>query len=78
MPLCPNDFCDANFGENVKTCPEDCKRDVGFPVLTILIPILVIGGVFFYLKYRSKIPIFKEKSGDRNQKTNTVKFKYKR
>src|SRR3989344_206416 len=53
-PLCPNNFCDTPFGENAKNCPADCQGKKGFPIWLgiVFVVILIIAGVFLYLRYK--------------------------
>jgi hypothetical protein len=72
-PLCPNNFCDENYGETAETCPEDCEVEsegaVGFILIIILILLFCVGGYFYYQfkKGTSKINVklTKEKGSQR-------------
>ncbi len=62
MPLCPNNFCDVNYGENEKNCPEDCEVEKEFPTFMVLIFFLLVlaAGVYFFYKHK--------KSGEKEEK----------
>jgi len=60
MPLCPNNFCDEEFGENSDNCEQDCPKEQTFPLYAIIIPIiLIILLILFIFYYSSKKSIKK-------------------
>ncbi|MFC1686132.1 PKD domain-containing protein [Nanoarchaeota archaeon] len=49
---CGNTQCEKSVGEDYKTCPEDCEKPKTVAIgLTILIILLLIGGLYFIWKY---------------------------
>ncbi|MCX6711461.1 MAG: MopE-related protein [Candidatus Woesearchaeota archaeon] len=53
MPLCPNNFCDVDFGENSDNCEQDCPKEQTFPLYAIFIPIILIISLILFIIYHS-------------------------
>ncbi len=57
FPLCPNNSCDLNYGENSDNCPSDCKEEKGFSFfysLIVLIFLAIFLFVFLYFQFFKK------------------------
>jgi hypothetical protein len=53
MPLCPNGFCDVRFGEDEKSCREDCKEGGNALFVSVVVGLLIlIIGFYLYVKFR--------------------------
>ncbi|MFH0936099.1 MAG: hypothetical protein V1815_00275 [Candidatus Woesearchaeota archaeon] len=61
LPLCPNKFCDKEFGETSENCEQDCPKEQKFPIYAIFILIiLIVLLILFIIYYSSKKQVRKE------------------
>ncbi len=81
-PLCPNGFCDEEWGEDAEGCPEDCGAGLPWLIIILFILILLLGSGGFALwktgvikpeMFEKLIKI--KKSGKKDEKKEPVKEK---
>ena len=53
-PLCPNAFCDVDYGENSENCPQDCSSIPIFPIIVIFFILIPLIGFLLYFLVKKK------------------------
>ena len=75
MPLCPNTVCDERFGEDAKSCPEDCARGgVGVIAGGIIFLVLLVVGVYLYMRFARGSHTLRPGSADGRSPQDPVTF----
>src|SRR3989344_5688406 len=59
LPLCPNSFCDVNYGESSENCPGDCPKERSLNWWYVLGVVLLIILAFWFLVHRLSRPVSK-------------------
>lgn len=51
---CGNNLCEPNYGENYKTCPQDCPTGIEINFIIVLSVVLVVVLIIIILLYKKK------------------------